>query len=122
MEEKFGYEDLQVWQRALDWASEIIGCTQFLNTSKSHFRLVEQLEAASCSVAQNIAEGKGRYHNKEYIQFLYIARGSLYETVTLLELFCKQNWITTISLDNFKKEAIAIAKMLNSLIRSIKKQ
>jgi four helix bundle protein len=84
--------------------------------------LIEQLEAASCSFAQNIAGGKGRYHSKEYVQFLYIARGSLYETITLLELFCKQNWITTTSLDTFKNEAITIAKMLNRLISSIKKQ
>lgn len=121
MVEKFGYEDLKVWQRALEWASAIISCTESLNSSKSHFRLVDQLEAASCSVAQNIAEGKGRYHNKEYIQFLYIARASLYETVTLLEIFHKQKWISTSSLDTFKKEAIVIAKMLNSLISSIKK-
>ena len=77
------YEDLEVWQKAIDWTSEIVRAVDNLQTDRMHFRLVEQLEAASSSVAMNIAEGKGRYSQKEFTQFLYVARGSLYETVTL---------------------------------------
>jgi four helix bundle protein len=89
-EGKFGYEDLEVWQKAIHWASEIVSLSDGLETNRSHFRLIEQLESACSSVAMNIAEGKGRYSPKEFIQFLYVARGSLYETITLLEIFSMQ--------------------------------
>lgn len=82
--------------------------------------MIEQLESASTSVAMNIAEGKGRYSKKEFVQFLYIARGSLYETVTLLEIFHRRVWIESVFLTKIKSDAIEIAKMLNSLIHTIK--
>jgi four helix bundle protein len=44
-------------------------------------------------VALNISEGKGRFSKKEFKQFLYIARGSLYETVAMLQIFKKKNWL-----------------------------
>jgi len=120
-EDKFGYEDLEVWQKAIDWASEIVSLSGNLETSRKHLRLIEQLESASSSVAMNIAEGKGRYSQKEFIQFLYIARGSLYETVTLLDIFLKQNWISKNEFVELKERGKEIAKMLNALINSIKK-
>ena len=117
---RFGYEDLEVWQKAIDWASGIVSLCNDLETERRHFRLIEQLESACSSVAMNIAEGKGRYSQKEFIQFLYVARGSLYETVTLLEIFFKQQWITKDKFLEFKETGKEIAKMLNSLIKSIK--
>ncbi len=57
---KFGYENLAVWQRAIEWASDIIDVVESMETDRKHYRLIEQLEAASTSVAMNIAEGKGR--------------------------------------------------------------
>ncbi|MDD5167744.1 MAG: four helix bundle protein [Syntrophales bacterium] len=117
---KFGYESLDVWQKAIVWASDIITLVECLKTDRKHYRLIEQLEAASTSVAMNIAEGKGRYSKKEFAQFLYISRGSLYETVTLLEIFKKQNWLESNAFQKIKTDATEIAKMLNALINSIK--
>ena len=117
---RFGYEDLEVWQKAIDWASEIVSLCNDLETERRHYRLIEQLESACSSVAMNIAEGKGRYSQKEFIQFLYVARGSLYETVTLMEIFLKQQWITKDKFLELKETGKEIAKMLNSLMKSIK--
>ena len=86
---KFGFEDLEVWQKSIEFAKIVIDITDKINTNRKHYRLIEQLEASSASIAMNIAEGKGRYSKKEFIQFLYIARGSLYETLTLLMIFNK---------------------------------
>jgi len=119
---KFGYENLEVWQKAIDWASEIISLIEDLDTSRRHYRLIEQLESACSSVAMNIAEGKGRYSKKEFVQFLYISRGSLYESITLLELFLRQNWITPNRFEELKYKGKEIAKMINALINSIKNQ
>jgi four helix bundle protein len=82
--------------------------------------LIEQLEASSTSIASNIAEGKGRYSKREFVQFLYIARGSLYETVTLFILFHKNRWVDDTQLDKIKAAGEEIGKMLSSMITSIK--
>ena len=84
---KFGYENLDVWDRAVDFAVKVIELVETIDTGRKHYRLLEQIEASSTSVSMNLAEGKGRFSQKEFIQYCYIARGSLYETVTLLEIF-----------------------------------
>ncbi len=118
---RFSFEDLEVWQKAVDFADRIISIADEMNTGRKHFRLLEQLEAASTSLAMNIAEGKGRYSKKEFIQFLYIARGSLYETITLLIIFNKRKWISSEQLEEIKELGDHIGKMLSSLINSIRK-
>ena len=87
---KFGYEDLLVWHRAVDFAVRVIDLVETIDTGRKHYRLLEQIEASSTSVSMNLAEGKGRFSQKEFTQYCYIARGSLYETMTLLEIFLKK--------------------------------
>lgn len=118
---KFSFEDLEVWQKAVEFARRVIAIAEEIQTDRKHFRLIEQLEAASTSVALNIAEGKGRYSKKEFIQFLYIARGSLYETITILIIFNKNKWIHDNQLEVMKELGEEIGKMLSSLINSIRK-
>lgn len=117
---KFGFEDLEVWQKAVDFANRVINLTGKIQDDRKHFRLIEQLEAASTSIALNIAEGKGRYSKKEFVQYLYIARGSLYETVTLLIIFNKNKWINDMQTNEMKAYGDEIGKMLSGLINSIK--
>lgn len=83
---KFGYEDLEVWDRSVDFAVNIIDLIENINTPRKHYRLFEQIESSSTSIAMNVAEGKGRFSKKEFVHFCYISRGSLYETMTLLEI------------------------------------
>jgi four helix bundle protein len=116
---KFSFEDLEVWQKAMDFADKFINVLDTLNTNRKHYRLIEQLESSATSM-MNIAEGKGRYSKKEFIQFLYIARGSLYETIALLIIFRKKNWIDEVQLDELKGFGSEIGRMISSLINSIK--
>ena len=116
----FAFEELQVYQRALDFAVLVIDLVDELDTSRKHYRLIEQLEASSTSVALNISEGKGRYSKKEFKHFLYISRGSLYETVTMLQIFLKKNWLKQEKYNELYSEAEEISKMLSGLINSIK--
>ena len=58
-----------VWQKSIEFASIVIDISENLATKRKHFRLIEQLEASVTSVAMNIAEGKGRFTNKDYGHF-----------------------------------------------------
>jgi len=118
-EEKSRYKDLLVWQKSLHFADKVIGLIDQIETERKHFRLFEQLESAATSVPMNIAEGKGRNSKKEFMHYLYIARGSLYETLTLLEIFKLRSWINVDQFDEFECTSNEIAKMINGLIKAI---
>lgn len=116
---KFGYEDLVVWDRAVDFSVRVIELVETIDTGRKHYRLFEQIEASSTSISMNLAEGKGRNSKKEFIQFCYIARGSLYETMTLLEIIKRKGWIADSDFSSLKSEALEIASMIKGLINSI---
>lgn len=116
----FSFEQLEVWKASMTFAGEVVDVCDRLNSDRKHYRLVEQLESAALSVAQNIAEGKGRYAKKEFIHFLFIARGSLFEVVTILTLFRDRDWLDEEYFENLKSAAFRIAGQLNALIESIR--
>ncbi|HID31389.1 MAG TPA: four helix bundle protein [Desulfobacterales bacterium] len=116
----FSFEDLKVWQKSVLFSEKVIRSIDEINAPRKHYRLIEQLESASTSVAMNIAEGKGRQTTKEFVQFLHIARGSLFEVVTLLIILQRVGWIEVEEVMKFQQLAEEITKMLNSLIKSMK--
>jgi four helix bundle protein len=119
-ETRFEFENLEVWHKSMDLTNQIIQVLDNTILNRSHFKLFEQLEAAAASVPANIAEGKGRKFDKDYLRFLYYSRGSLYETVTFLKLFSKNNWISEDEYQKLDKQCLTIGKMLNALIRSVR--
>jgi len=118
--EKSSYKKLIVWQKSMVFANEVISLTEQLDTFRKHYRLVEQLESSATSVPMNIAEGKGRSSQKEFSYFLTVARGSLYETMTLLEIFKMRNWISEENFTKIENLSLEIAKILNTLKNNIK--
>ena len=118
--EDFGCKELIVWQKAVEFATHVIIKTEKLNSDRKHYRIIEQTEAASTSIGANIAEGKGRFSRKEFKHFLYIARGSIYETITFLNIIKELNWISVEDVEGLEKEALVLNKMLNSLINKLK--
>lgn len=86
----FPFEKLEVWQMSVDLAEKVRDLLEGVPKNK-HIRLVGQMESAVTSSAQNIAEGRGRQYKKEFIQFLHIAQGSIFEVVTLDDLSEKGN-------------------------------
>jgi four helix bundle protein len=118
---KFAYESLEVWNRAVDFAVMVIDTVESISTDRKHYRLFEQIEASSTSISMNLAEGKGRNSKKEFTQFCYIARGSLYEIMTLLEIFRRKKWITDSAYAASETEGIEIASMIKGLINSLSK-
>ena len=119
-EKTFAFEDLLVWQKSVDFAARVILSIVEIKAPGKHYRLIEQIESSSVSVSANIAEGKGRYSIKDFVRFLYIARGSLFECISRLIIAHRLGWIGDEKLSELKAAGEEIAKMLNSLIKSIK--
>ena len=79
------YTNLKLWETSMNLAETVYRVTMDF-PEEERFGLVVQLKRAAVSIPSNIAEGKGRNSDKEFKQFLYIARGSLFELRTQLEL------------------------------------
>jgi four helix bundle protein len=107
------YRDLIVWQKSMLLAKDIYLLTQ--NFPKNEmYGLTSQVRRCAISIPSNIAEGRGRNSDKEFIRFLQIALGSIYELQTQLELAFELNYVSDIN--NLINSSIEIEKMLNSLI------
>ena len=110
---------MDVWQKAVEFTVDVIDIVDNLATDRKHFRLLEQIKASSASIAMNIAEGKGRFSKKEFVHYLYIARGSLYETMTLLEIMHRKRWTSDDDIDKLNEKGLEIAAMIKGLINAI---
>lgn len=85
----FKFEKLDVWKRSIEFADEIFGLADDLPQTY-RFSLTDQLRRASLSIPTNIAEGSGRDGAKERAYFYKIAKGSVYEVVSLLVIVGKE--------------------------------
>lgn len=113
------HKDLEVWKLAIDFVTELYVLTkQFPEEEK--FGLTSQMRRASVSIPSNIAEGAARQSDKEFIQFLYIALGSIVELETQLIIAFNLKYITKYQFDQFITKQEHLAKMLNGLIKFIK--
>jgi four helix bundle protein len=115
----FPFEKLEVWQEAIALADCILALLEHVPQGR-HLRLVSQMEGAATSIAQNIAEGKGRQHRKEFLQYLSIAQGSLYEMVTLNEVFRIRKFFDEGECVEIRKRAEHIDRKLNGLMNSVR--
>lgn len=115
----FPFEKLEVWQLAVDLADFIFSLLESLPPNK-HLRIVGQMEAAVSGIAQNIAEGKGRQYKKEFIQFLYISEGCLFETLTLTEIMRRRKLISDADATEIKERSELIDRKLHGLINSLR--
>ena len=112
------FEGLKVWQEAIKLAKDVYEITKTL-PKEELYGMTSQLRRAAVSISSNVAEGKGRYHKKEYIQFLYIARGSVYETISLIHLSLSLEYLTSKQSQLLLEHLSQIAAMLNGLIQSL---
>ena len=86
------FEKLKIWQKAMDITVEVYKISALLPTDE-RFNLIHQIKKCAVSIPSNIAEGSGRNHNKEFIQFLGIANGFTFELITQLILAKRLNLI-----------------------------
>jgi len=112
-----GFKELLVWQKASDLAVLIYKTTNE-NEFKKDFGLRDQVRRSAVSVPSNIAEGDERDTDKESVRFFYIAKGSLAELRTQMEIAYKIGYIDESQFKGIEDKAIEIGKMLGALIKS----
>jgi four helix bundle protein len=117
--EKMIYTDLDVWKEA-----RVLVKLVYTSMSKfpkdEIFALQSQIKRAAISIPSNIAEGSGRNHGKDSLQFFYIARGSAYELETQFYLSFDLNFIAKDVLDALLSQIEKVRRLLAGLINYYK--
>ena len=120
MERINSYKDLEVWKKSMELCKTVYGLMNLLPANET-YGLISQIKRSAVSIPSNIAEGSSRNSTKEFIQFLYIANGSLSELETQLELsfklgFIEENQIPIDLLKHIRKMLVNLIKVLRNKI------
>jgi len=114
----FDFEKLYVYKKARILNKEIQKL--LISSIKIKTNLRDQLSRASSSILLNIAEGSGRFTNKEKTRYYLISRGSCYECVAVFDMLIDMELISQIKHKNFYIQLEEVAKMLTGLIKSLR--
>ncbi len=109
------FEEIIAWQKARELNS-MLGTLIDSGKFKHNYKLIAQIEASCGSIMDNIAEGFERSGNREFLQFLYIAKGSCGEFRSQLYRAFDRSILTQEEFDNFYARAMEIIVMLQGLI------
>ena len=112
------FNDLIVWQKAMDLVVEIYSLVKLLPNDEIH-ALSDQMKRAALSIPTNIAEGQERNTSKDFVRFLYIAKGSKGELETHLMICTRLLFLTPPQIVIAQNLLQEIGKMLNSLIHKL---
>ena len=115
------FEDLEVWKYCRELKNELTELAKSL-PAEEKYRLSDQIIKASRSLTNNIAEGYGRFHFRENIQFCRISRGSLYECIDHLYCCLDDSYIDKEYFDLMRPKCIRGIQLLNGYIRFLNKQ
>jgi four helix bundle protein len=113
------FEDLNVWQRSRELVKLIYELTKN-KLFKQDYSLVDQIRRSSISVLSNVAEGFERGSNREFIQFLYIAKGSCGEVRSQLYVALDQHYISEEDFSQCREFCMKISGMISNLINYLK--
>jgi four helix bundle protein len=112
------FEDLQIWNSARDLAVDFHNVAAGLDRRR-FYRYAEQLRAAGLSLPNNIAEGCGSSHRQEFVQFLNIARRSLFEDASMLLVFEKLGLVKEPETDQLLWDCDSLSRGITNFSRSL---
>lgn len=113
------FSELDVWKRSRELANHTYGITKRFPKDEM-FGLTNQMRRAAVSVVSNIAEGCGRQHSKDAIQFFYIARGSVFELEAQLYIASDQKYLEENVLETSLEQVTKCKRLLNGFINYYK--
>ena len=114
------YEDLSVWQKAMDLVVEVYRIVKLMPREET-YGLSDQMRRAAVSIPSNIAEGQSRNTRKDFINFLYIARGSNAELYTQCLLCISLHYIADAEMSKALSLSGEVGRMISAMIASLTK-
>lgn len=114
---KKGFKDLLVWQMAKDLAVRVYRISENQDLKKD-FGLRDQIRRSAVSVASNLAEGDERSTDRDSVRFFYMAKGSVAEVRTQIQIACETGHLRKPEYDSLEAEYEQLARMIGSLIRA----
>lgn len=115
------FRTLLIWQKAMTLVTAIYQATKSF-PKEELFGLTSQLRRCSVSIPSNIAEGSGRESDKEYLRFLNISVGSLFELQTQLEIAKNIDYLTQEQFNKQYEDTRELERMLISFIKKVKER
>jgi four helix bundle protein len=113
------FEDLEIWQSARDLAVKFHRVADQLS-ERRFYRYAEQLRGAGLSLSNNIAEGSGSIHKQEFIQYLNIARRSLFEDASMLLVFEKLELFEADEVSGLLTDCDILSRKITNFSRSLR--
>ena len=116
---KFRFQDLKIWQLAIEIADELFDIADKLE-QKRLYRFAEQLRAAGMSMSNNIAEGSGSLSRREFKNFLNFARRSTFENANILIILERRELIKPGQLEKYLDDLDKLCRQITNFIKSLK--
>jgi len=113
------FEDLLVWQKGTELVKQVYILTKDIKFNKD-FALRDQIRRAAVSIPTNIAEGFERSSQKEYLQFLNIAKGSAGEVRSLLRVAVDIGYVDPLRHDQLRNSVMELSRYLSNQIKSLR--
>ena len=114
-----GVRELTVWQKSIELVEEVYRLLEKLPANE-RFAMADQIRRSAVSIPSNIAEGRGRNAEKDFVRFLNIANGSAFELETQLIICQRIGYLTEDDTTKAFQLCDEICRMLNSLIKKLK--
>jgi len=116
----FNFEKLDTWHEAITFADSVYRITRHF-PDEERFGLTNQMRHAAVSISSNIAEGSSRSSRPDYIRFLEIATGSLFEVVSQATIGRHQGFLSQLEYDELYQAAEKQSRMLSGLRNSLER-
>ncbi|RYU94287.1 four helix bundle protein [Emticicia agri] len=116
---KFRFEDLEIWQSAIEVGDHLCNISDTLENKKL-FRFAEQLRGCGMSISNNIAEGAGSFSDKEFILFLNYARRSCFESANILIILLRRNLIDEMVKNQLFEELEVLSRKITNFQKTLR--
>ena len=117
---KFRFQDLEIWRLAIEIADRLFDIADELE-KKRLYRFAEQLRGAGMSAPNNIAEGSGSHSDKDFANFLNIAKRSTFENANILILLRMRNLISEDTIKDLLEELDHLSRKITAFYKTLKK-
>jgi four helix bundle protein len=116
----FRFMDLEIWKESIELNDQLFDLADLMGDARS-FRVAEQLRSSSLSISNNIAEGSGSFSDKDFANFLNIARRSVFETANISFVAFRRKFINQEKLDQILNDLDSLSRKITNFRKTLLK-